>query len=147
MKWTDSKGNQHHDMGTCYCGAHHALEAERSLRERVEAAEARATELERELEQMRRSATEDNAAYQVRVEVSREYLRRAERAETALPLLDRVIDQGVCRWHDSDQSDPTPLHAWLGLTEDEYSAWVEGQSAKLVARAALGETPPKGEPA
>jgi len=31
MKWTDSEGKQHHDMGTCYCGAHHAFDGSRKI--------------------------------------------------------------------------------------------------------------------
>lgn len=54
MIWTDDKGNRHHDMGTCYCGEHHARE--HVLARRVTELEA---ENERLREAMRRGAALD----------------------------------------------------------------------------------------
>ena len=48
MKWTDAEGNQHHDMGTCYCGEHHAFDGLRQLRERIEQLETALRGLVRE---------------------------------------------------------------------------------------------------
>lgn len=65
-------------------------------------------------------------------------------------IIERLIEAGVERWHETadDQlagsypSDDLDLAAWLGLTADEYSVWVEGDASSLVAaRAALESRP------
>jgi hypothetical protein len=37
------------------------------------------------------------------------------------------VDDYVSRWH--DETDPRPLHTFLGFTEDEYAIWVERPEA------------------
>jgi hypothetical protein len=34
------------------------------------------------------------------------------------------IDDFIDDWHESDDSEQRPLAAYLGMTEDEYSAWL-----------------------
>ena len=38
------------------------------------------------------------------------------------------IDDHVDRWHGGDGPEGQPLHQYLGLTSEEYSAWVEDAS-------------------
>lgn len=51
-------------------------------------------------------------------------------------LLDRVLDAGAETWHTVVNDEPS-LSSWLGLTDAEYSAWVECRS---IAAVSGGET-------
>lgn len=44
-------------------------------------------------------------------------------------ICDRLINEGVDHWHDEMRvDDDSRLHEWLGLSWDEYTAWVEGRT-------------------
>ena len=44
-----------------------------------------------------------------------------------LGLIDRLLNAGVTRWHDASSPDSfAKLSDWLELSDEEYSAWVEG---------------------
>jgi len=90
----------------------------------------RATELERDLGKAK------EAAQGYCGDAITNYLR-AKRSEA---VLDHVIDQAVVTWHDESGADWPDIHPWIGLTPEQFSAWVEGGAKKLVA---LEETAPE----
>jgi hypothetical protein len=59
-----------------------------------------------------------------------ELLQRNVQLQVALELLDELIDNAIDRWHDSTWYGSVPR--WLGLTDEQYFAWVEGRAYKLV---------------
>jgi hypothetical protein len=53
-------------------------------------------------------------------------LARVEARLTKLgEICDRLIDAGIDHWR---ADDGTRLHDWLGLSWDEYKAWVQGNA-------------------
>jgi glycosyltransferase involved in cell wall biosynthesis len=62
-----------------------------------------------------------------------EIIKGIKEGKTHLPVLrldQEEMDKGVNSWHD-DKENILSLHEYLGLTQDQYTKWVEGRSEKL----------------
>lgn len=80
-----------------------------------------------------------------------EYAGLVEQYQAAREALAHVIDEGIDRWHDSGDGDTAPdgsdvgLPEWLGMSDDEYRAFVEGGlDAYVAARASSPANDPDG---
>jgi hypothetical protein len=58
-----------------------------------------------------------------------EVTHSCKRVPVTVAAWNRLLDDHVEAWHQSPLSDPTPLHEYLGMTWDEYGAWVKDPSA------------------
>ncbi len=64
-----------------------------------------------------------------------DYDRLRADQERLMEALHFVMDEAVERWHEPEwkRRDRELVKDWLGLTDDEYAAWVEGRYGDFVA--------------
>ncbi len=73
------------------------------------------------------------------VALSERLLAARRENATLREALDLILDMAIARWHEAPEDSTTGLHGWLGLTFQQYGAWVEGGAANLAA--ALAASP------